>query len=65
VIAIVTDSTACLTKKEAVAFGVRIVPHIYIVDGKAYKETYADTFASINPVLYEKKRGNEYASAGG
>lgn len=53
-IAIVTDSTACLTKKEAAAYGVRIVPHTYIVDGKAYKETYADTFASINPILNAK-----------
>lgn len=54
-IAIVTDSTVCLTKKEAIAFGVRIVPHTYIVDGKAYKETYADTFAGMHPVLSANK----------
>ncbi|HOJ47774.1 MAG TPA: DegV family protein [Bacillota bacterium] len=53
-IAIVTDSTACLTRKEAGAYGVRIVPHTYIVEGRAYKETYADTFAEINPILNTK-----------
>jgi len=50
-IAIVTDSTVCLSKKEAAAYGVRVVPQNYIINGKGYKETYTDNFGSFIPLL--------------
>lgn len=37
-IALVTDSTACMTEQEARALGVRIVPHTYFVNGNRYLE---------------------------
>ncbi|PKM62280.1 MAG: hypothetical protein CVU97_06090 [Firmicutes bacterium HGW-Firmicutes-21] len=46
-VAIVTDSTVCITKREASAYGVRIVPQNYIINGKSYKETYADSFGGF------------------
>lgn len=50
-LAIVTDSTVYLTKKEASAFGVRIVPQTYLADGKAYKETYVDSFGDFTSLI--------------
>lgn len=50
-IAIVTDSTVGLTKKEAAAYGVRIVPQSFIVDNKIYKETYADSFDDFTSLI--------------
>ena len=41
-IAIVTDSTSYMTKKEAHEMGVRIVPVSYYVSGQMYNETYVD-----------------------
>jgi DegV family protein with EDD domain len=61
VIAIVTDSTACLTRKEAASYGVRIVPQTYTVDGKIYKETYADTFTNFIPLINTKISVSETA----
>lgn len=39
-IAIVTDSTACLTQAEAKSWNVFVVPHEYRLDGNLYTETY-------------------------
>lgn len=39
-IAIVTDSTACLTQAEARSWNVSVVPHEYRLDGNLYTETY-------------------------
>ncbi|HAN20229.1 MAG: hypothetical protein A2Y15_05085 [Clostridiales bacterium GWF2_36_10] len=52
-IAIVTDSTIGLTKKEAAAYGVRIVPQNYIVNGKTYKETYFDSLGDFTSLINE------------
>jgi len=50
-IAIVADSTVYLTKKEASAYGVRIVPQTFIVGGKVFKETYVDSFGDFTSLL--------------
>ena len=39
-IAIVTDSTACLTQAEARSWNVYLVPHEYRLDGNLYTETF-------------------------
>jgi DegV family protein with EDD domain len=41
-IAIVTDSTAPITRQEAVLCGVSVVPHSYVANGTAYMENYED-----------------------
>ncbi len=41
-IAIVTDSTAPFTQKEAEQLGVCVVPHSYFANGTVYLENYAD-----------------------
>ena len=41
-IALVTDSTAYLTKEEAVRWGIRLVPMNYMVNGQHFKESYED-----------------------
>lgn len=41
-IAIVTDSTACLTKKTAQELNIRVVPMSYTISGRTYLETYSD-----------------------
>lgn len=43
-IAIVTDSTVCMSKREAAAYGVYIIPQNYRVGTTSYKETYSDFF---------------------
>lgn len=54
-IAIVTDSTACMTKKDAEELGVFYVPINYSIDGVAYKEDFVDQC----PELRAKVIGNE------
>ena len=41
-IAIVTDSTAPITQKEAKLYGICVVPHSYMTNGIAYLENYTD-----------------------
>ena len=41
-IAIVTDSTVCIPKNEAEAYGIRIVPNSYSAGGQTYRESYSD-----------------------
>ncbi|WOC33574.1 MULTISPECIES: DegV family protein [Caproicibacterium] len=41
-IAIVTDSTAPITQKEAEQYGICVVPHSYMTNGIAYLENYTD-----------------------
>ena len=41
-IAIVTDSTACLSRKECSILGVRVIPIPYTCCGKSYQESYVD-----------------------
>ena len=41
-IALVTDSTAYLTKQEAISLGVHVVPTGYTIGGKQFQETYGD-----------------------
>lgn len=41
-IAIVTDSTAPLSRQEAERLGICVVPHSYTVDGTTYLENYTD-----------------------
>jgi DegV family protein with EDD domain len=41
-IAIVTDSTACLTKKDAEKLGVNYIPMTYSVDGRSFSEKFLD-----------------------
>ncbi len=60
-LAIVADSTVYLTKKEASAYGVRIVPQTYIIGGRVYKETYADTFGDFPSLIKNSKLTMETA----
>lgn len=41
-IAIVTDSTAPITQKEAEQYGICVVPHSYMTNGSVYLENYTD-----------------------
>ena len=50
-IALVTDSTAYLTKQEAISLGVHIVPTGYTIGGKLMQETYADCNGDFEPLL--------------
>ena len=58
-IAIVTDSTVCMTKREAALYGVRIVPQNYIVDGKTYKEAYADSFGDTVSLIENRSAASD------
>ncbi len=50
-VAIVTDSTVCMSKREAAAYGVRIVPQNYSIGDRVYKETYSDFFGDFSRLL--------------
>lgn len=50
-IAIVTDSTAYLTKKEAKDLGVTLAPITYTVAGRIYNETYADANGNFEKLI--------------
>ncbi len=50
-IALVTDSTAYLTKQEAVSLGVHVIPTGYTIGGKQYQETYGDCNGDFEPLL--------------
>lgn len=41
-VTIVTDSTAYLTREEALTFGIQVVPMTYNIGGHMYHETYVD-----------------------
>ena len=58
-IAIVTDSTAYLTRKECSILGVRVVPIAYTCCGQPYQESYCDRNGDYAPVL----DGREAATA--
>jgi DegV family protein with EDD domain len=51
-IAIVTDSTAYLTKKEAKELGVRVVPMTYTVSGHIFNESFADQNGSFERLIF-------------
>ncbi|HIR57786.1 MAG TPA: DegV family protein [Candidatus Gallacutalibacter pullicola] len=50
-IALVTDSTAYLTKQEAISLGVHVVPTGYTIGGKQFQETYGDCNGDFEPLL--------------
>lgn len=50
-IAIVTDSTAYLTQREAQQMGVRLVPISYTVNSRSYNETYADKNGNFERII--------------
>ena len=50
-IAIVTDSTACLTQTEARNWNVFVVPHEYRLDGNLYTETFDGENGAYSSVL--------------
>jgi len=52
---IMTDSTACLTKREADELGVTVIPITYIVDGGLFSEGYADENGSFEELLKSDK----------
>ena len=54
-IAIVTDSTACMTKKDAEALGVYYVPMTYSVNGISYTENFVDMCGDYETLLARKK----------
>ena len=51
-IAIVTDSTAYLTKQEANELGIRIVPMSYTVAGQMYNESYSDQNGEFESLIF-------------
>lgn len=51
-IAIVTDSTAYLTKKEAKALGVRMVPMTYTVSGLPFNESFVDQNGNYERMIF-------------
>ncbi len=54
-VAIVTDSTAYLSKREAQELRIRVVPMSYTVDGKLFQETYADYNGNFEAIISESK----------
>ncbi len=52
-IAIVTDSTAYLTKQEATDLGIRIVPMSYTVAGQMYNESYSDQNGDFESLIFK------------
>jgi len=50
-IAIVTDSTSYITREEAAALGIRIVPMSYTVAGRLYHENYSDRNGSFEKLI--------------
>ncbi len=54
-VAIVTDSTAYLSKQEAQELSIRVVPVSYTVSGKIFQETYADCNGNFEAVISENK----------
>ena len=50
-IAIVTDSTAYLTQREAQQMGVRLVPISYTVNSRSSNETYADKNGNFERII--------------
>ena len=54
-VAIVTDSTAYLSKREAQELSIRVVPVSYTVGGRLYQETYADYNGSFEAIIREDK----------
>lgn len=52
-VAIVTDSTVYLSKREAQELSIRVVPMSYTLDGKIYNETYADCNGNFEKVISE------------
>lgn len=51
-IAIVTDSTAYLTKKEAKELGVRMVPMTYTVSGHLFNESFVDQNGNYERLIF-------------
>lgn len=52
-IAIVTDSTAYLTRAEAEAFQVRVLPHNYSLGEEKFEESYVDDNGNFLPLVAE------------
>ena len=53
-IAIVTDSTSCMTKSESREWGIRVIPVSYYVDGYLYHETFAGQNGAYVQLLRKK-----------
>ena len=54
-LAIVADSAAYLTEKEARSLGVRIAPFVYTVDETRFTETFADKNGEYEPMIRSGK----------
>ena len=52
-IAVVTDSTAYLTKKEAYELGIRIVPMSYTISGQIFNENYSDQNGAFESLIFK------------
>ncbi len=50
-IALAVDSTAYLTKAEAIALGITLVPMNYTIDGQTYPEQYSDANGSFEALI--------------
>ena len=57
-IAIVTDSSAYLTRREAKAWGIVYVPLLYTIHSKEYAEKFADENQDITPVIRSGEAGH-------
>lgn len=68
-IALVTDSSACLTKEEAMKIGIRVVPLTYNVDGHQFTEgfsgsngNYAELLSRAESAVTRQARTSVFAS---
>lgn len=50
-ITIITDSSSCLKKEEAIKMGIKVVPMSYTVNERTYFETYCDQNGDFYPLL--------------
>ncbi len=60
-IRIITDSTVCVKKADAIALGVRLIPVNYCVRGNSYYESYSDCNGNFEELL--KSSGSFTTSA--
>ncbi len=62
-IAIVTDSTICVPKREAEALGLSVVPNTYIINGRVYSEGYSDENGDFEQLVFSGGAQSKTAQA--
>jgi len=62
-IAIVTDSTVCIPKYEAEAYGIRIVPNSYSTGGQIYRESHSDRNGDFERRIFSNPEAGKTSQA--